>query len=235
MVHPRSQYCTRSDIFELTPLDEKINFNIIGRDGGNIFKQCLMPPLRKQSRSGDEVRANERINFHSKHTTPEQLQAFYAMAEKNKNEQALLVPAVEERFFKLVEAGQKYGYDTDAIIEKPACLGSTVFETATLFSVKICKYILNRNIRVNNILVNFVYPVFSPIFGDAMWEKMLKKGINPKVISGRALILSCQTFLVLPFELVAQCYLSRPGHHGAERPGTPIFQNNSKFEFQTLI
>ena len=109
---------------------------------------------------------------------------------------------MEDRFFKLVEAGQKYGYDTDAIIEMPNLLGSTVFETATLFSAKICMYILNRNIRVNNILTNFVYPVFqiflssNPCSGCALkppdmsrslviWEKMLKKGINPKVITGR--------------------------------------------------
>ena len=84
----------------------------------------------------------------------------------------------------MVEAGQKYGYDTDAILEKPNLLGSTVFEAATLFSVEICKYILNRNIRVNNILTNFVYPVFHPN-SEVLWEKMLKKGINPKVITGR--------------------------------------------------
>ena len=108
-----------------------------------------------------------------------------------------VVLAIEDRFFKLVEAGQNYGYDTDSIIEKPNLLGSTVFETATLFSDKICTYILNRNIRVNNILTNFVYPVF-PVFlkpvskcseimshSLVIWEKMLKKGINPKVITGR--------------------------------------------------
>ena len=99
-------------------------------------------------------------------------------------EQSLLVPAIEDRFFKLVSAGQKYGYDTDAIMEKPNPLGSTVFEAATLFSDKICEYILNRNIRVNNILSNFVYPVF-PLTCEVTWEKMLKKGINPKVITGR--------------------------------------------------
>ena len=98
-----------------------------------------------------------------------------------------MIPAIEDRFFKLVEAGQKYGFDTDAIIEKPNLLGSTVFEAATLFSAKICKYILNRNIRVNNILTNFVYPIFHPTF-EKLWEKMLKKGINPKVITGRVFI-----------------------------------------------
>ena len=104
------------------------------------------------------------------------------MDERN----SLHVPAIEDRFFKLVKAGKKYKYDTDAIIEIPSSIGSTVFETASLFSVKICEYILSRKIRVNNILVNFVYPQF-PIrafLDDNMLEKMLQKGINPKVISG---------------------------------------------------
>ena len=70
-------------------------------------------------------------------------------------------------------------------MEQPNDIGSTVFETATLFSVNICQYILTRNIRVNNVVANFVYPVFSLDFPTEMWEKMLKKGINPKVISGK--------------------------------------------------
>ena len=102
------------------------------------------------------------------------------------DEFSLLGPAIEDRFFKLVKAGEKYGYDIDAIMEKPTPLGSTVFETATLFSVKICRWILSRNIRVNNILANFVYPVFNADFDNEMWEKMLEKGVNPKVISGKA-------------------------------------------------
>ena len=95
-----------------------------------------------------------------------------------------LVPVIEDRFFKLVEAGQKYGYDIDAIIEIPDLLGSTVFEAATYFSVKICMYILNRNIRINNIQINFVSPVFHPT-SEVMLEKMIRKGFNPKVITGR--------------------------------------------------
>ena len=118
-------------------------------------------------------------------------------------------------------AGEKHKYDTDAIIEIPDDIGSTVFETASLFSVKICNYILDRNIRVNNILVNFVYPVFPipdlatfndyirklfesnnrklisidivyALFNEKMLEKMLQKGINPKIISGRDFIFESQ-------------------------------------------
>ena len=95
-----------------------------------------------------------------------------------------LVPVIEDRFFKLVEAGQKYEYDIDAIIEKPDLLGSTVFEAAIDFSDKICMYILNRNIRINNIQINFVSPVFHPT-SEVMLEKMIRKGFNPKVITGR--------------------------------------------------
>ena len=128
-----------------------------------------------------EFRDHQNPNFP---TSIEQSEALFEMFKKLQFAQSLLVPAIEDRFFKLVQAGQKYGYDTDAILEKPDLLGSTVFEAATLFSVKICKYILNRNIRVNNILTNFVYPVFHPN-SEVLWEKMLKKGINPKVITGR--------------------------------------------------
>ena len=134
--------------------------------------QCLVPALLVTRR--DDVNAcvkNDGMSIHSRQT-------------RNEYEQSLIAPAIEERFFKLVSAGQKYGYDTDAIIEKPNPLGSTVFEAATLFSDKICEYILNRNIRVNNILSNFVYPVF-PLNCEVTWEKMLKEGINPKVITGR--------------------------------------------------
>lgn len=109
-----------------------------------------------------------------------------------------LVSAIEDRFFNLVKAGEKYGYDTDAIIEKPDRIGSTVFEPATLFSGKICNYILSRNIRVNNILLNFVYPVFNLyILGPDNIEKMLKKGINPKVIPGGVLIVLLQVKIFL--------------------------------------
>lgn len=100
------------------------------------------------------------------------------------------IPAIEDRFFKLVKAGRKYKYNIDAIMEIPSNIGSTVFETASLFSVKICNHILSRKIRVNNILVNFVYPVFPirTLFDENMLKKMLQKGINPKIISGKDLI-----------------------------------------------
>ena len=182
MLYPCLQYCTRADILELIPIDKRIDFNIIGRDGGNIFYQCLMPAIQIWRR--DENQANKTPSFHSRTTTVEQEQVFFKMMEKILLAQSILVPEIEDRFFKLVAVGQKNGYDTDTIIEKPNVLGSTVFEAASLFSVKICKYILNRNIRVNNILTNFVYPVFHPT-SEAIWEKMLKKGINPKVITGR--------------------------------------------------
>ena len=182
MLNPYPKYCTRADILELTPIDERIDFNIIGRDGGNIFYHCLMPAIQIWRR--DEIQANKTPSFHSRTTAVEQEQVFFEMMEKILLAQSILVPEIEDRFFKLVAAGQKNGYDTDTIIEKPNVLGSTVFEAASLFSVKICTYILNRNIRVNNILTNFVYPVFHPT-SEAIWEKMLKKGINPKVITGR--------------------------------------------------
>ena len=143
---------------------------MIGRDGGNIFKQCFQPVI--QLDGNDYFR-----------TTTDQSLAFIQKIMRLQNKQSL-VPVIEDRFFKLVEAGQKYGYDIDAIIEKPDLLGSTVFEAAIDFSDKICMYILNRNIRINNIQINFVSPVFHPT-SEVMLEKMSRKGFNPKVITGR--------------------------------------------------
>lgn len=134
------------------------------------------------------VREDNSVNFHSKDWSPEKDIIFYQRHQKLLYEQNLLVPAIEERFFKLAKAGEKYGFDIDAIMEKPALLGSTVFETASLFSVKICKFILSRNIRVNHILADFncpAFPVLNPLFDEVTLEKMLKKGINPKIIPGR--------------------------------------------------
>ena len=193
MLYPCLQYCTRADILELIPMDKRIDFNIIGRDGGNIFYQCLMPAIQIIRR--DEFRATKIPSFRSGEATSIQ-DTFFETFKKMKLAQSILVPAIEDRFFKLVEAGQKHGYDTDVILETPNVLGSTVFEAASLFSVKICTYILNRNIRVNNILTNFVYPVFHPT-SEAIWEKMLKKGINPKVITGRVLTHQVQKFTFL--------------------------------------
>ena len=170
------------DIFELTPIDEKIDFNIIGRDGGNIFKQCFAPLLRKPIDRSKIRLSKIRVN--------EDWRAYLKRHEHMFDQHnAMHIPAIEDRFFKLVKAGEKYKYDTDAIMEIPSNIGSTVFETASLFSVKICNYILSRKIRVNNILVNFVYPVFPirTLFDENMLKRMLQKGINPKVISGKDL------------------------------------------------
>ena len=157
--------------------------------------QCLAPALFVTMRN-DRIEQSQLSNTST---------SKYVNAKNVDYEQSLLAPAIEDRFFKLVAAGKKYGYDTDAIIEKPNMLGSTAFETASLFSDKICQYILNRNIRVNNILPNFVYPIFPGNLEAPncekmnkkiymIWEKMLKKGINPKVITGRVLTNQALTF-----------------------------------------
>ena len=149
-----------------------------------------MPGLRTKSHRemSEDPYFTKMVNVHARNNTRKQSYKFVEFADNFIREIHALVPAIEERFFKLLHAAEKYGYDTDRIIEHPTPLGSTVFETATLFSVEICKYILRRNIKVNNILANFVYPVFNLLFDEKMWEQMLKKGINPKVISGRASI-----------------------------------------------
>ena len=158
----------------------------------NIFKQCFAPGLRNQeSRYGVNTGfGDEGLNVHSKNYSRKKEIEYIQRFQRKLHKQNILVPAIEDRFFKLVKAGEKYGYDIDAIMEKPALLGSTVFETASIFSVKICKFILSRKIRINQMLVNFIYPVFpfhDPLFDEATLEKMLKRGINPKIISGRDL------------------------------------------------
>ena len=161
---------------------------VAGRDGGNIFDKCLAPLLRvRMPESFEAVRnSNIKINPHLKNIKSEEIKYTNDMRSEMLRQWSHLIPAIEERFFMMVNAGKRYGYNTNALIEKPTFLGSTVFEAASLFSKKICKYILDRNIRVNCILHNFIYPVFNwIIFDDKMIEKMLLKGINPKIISGK--------------------------------------------------
>ena len=73
MLYPCLQYCTRADILELIPMDKRIDFNIIGRDGGNIFYQCLTPAIQFYRRQ--EFRDHQSPNLHSRQTTVEQSQA----------------------------------------------------------------------------------------------------------------------------------------------------------------
>ena len=161
---------------------------VAGRDGGNIFDKCLAPLLRvRMPESLEMVRnPNIKINPHLENIKLEEIQYTNEIRSEMTRQWSHLIPAIEERFFMMVDAGKKYAYSTNALIEKPTFLGSTVFEAASLFSKKICKYILDQNIRVNCIQHNFIYPVFNwIIFDDKMIEKMLLKGINPKIISGK--------------------------------------------------
>ena len=194
---------------ELNPIDEKIDFNLIGRDGGSIFRMCLSPALKVKQYKTLSRNPNSSVftqNIHTRKVTRGYWQNFLESSVKLMDEMSLITPAIEERFFMLVKAGQKYGYDTDQLIERPDPIGSTVFEAATQFSAKICQYILGRKIRVNNVLANFVYPVFNiKLFNDEILEQMLLKGINPKVISGKDFSLSVNKnkFLFQPTKLIA--------------------------------
>ena len=91
-----------------------------------------------------------------------------------------LAPETEKLFYFLVEEGKKHGFDVDSILEIPRSAGSTCFSLASHLSDKISKYIIDREVNVNNITIDmnvssFKYPDLA--------VPMMRKGINPHVIN----------------------------------------------------
>ena len=129
---------------------EQVDFGYIGIDGLTIYRSCF----------------EKYLNARNLLKVPE--------AEWSK-----IVLKAEEVFFFLVDQGNKNGYNVDAILEKPIDNGETCFHIASRCSKMICSYVIQRDIRVNNIdlammVPDFKYPEFT--------IQMLKKGINPLVI-----------------------------------------------------
>ena len=91
-----------------------------------------------------------------------------------------VVKDTEKVFWYLVEQGTKYGFNVDSILEIPDSTGDTCFSIASRCSEKISKYIIERGIKVNSIRTEMMIPDFR--FPDLSIQ-MMKKGINPYVIS----------------------------------------------------
>jgi len=92
-----------------------------------------------------------------------------------------LVLRTEKMFFYLISvAEKKLGRDkVDQIIERPDDGGDTVFLTTSRLSEKISSWILDRNIDVAFVNVEWSTPHF---FYQSLVEKMLLKEINPFVV-----------------------------------------------------
>ena len=91
-----------------------------------------------------------------------------------------LVSKTETVFDYLVEEGNERGFDIDSILEIPASGGRTCFQAASKRSKAISKYIIERGIKVKSIDIRMVIPKFE--YPD-LAIPMMKKGINPHVIS----------------------------------------------------
>ena len=91
-----------------------------------------------------------------------------------------LVRKTEEVFFFLIEEGKKYGFNTDRILEIPTVTGGTCFSVASHTSEKISNFIIAREIKVNSINTKMMTPNF---INSDLAVKMLKRGINPHIIS----------------------------------------------------
>ena len=93
-----------------------------------------------------------------------------------------LMSKIEEIFFFLISAAKEHldEEEINQIIESPDHGGGTLFSTASYLSKKISRWILDRNVEVAFVDNMWLTPQF--LF-KSNYEKMLKKGINPFVVS----------------------------------------------------
>ena len=134
---------------------ENVNFGFIENFAGNtqemtIYRRCF----------------NQYLNARYSLKLPE--------AEWSK-----LVTKTETVFFFLVEQGIKNGYNVNSILEIPDSSGNTCFACASQCSRKICNYIIESGIKINNITTLMIVPEFK--YPD-LTIQMMEKGINPYVI-----------------------------------------------------
>ena len=102
--------------------------------------------------------------------------------QKNDPSFGNLMSKIEENFFFLISAAKEHLEEEkiDRIIESPCNSGQTVFGFVSFSSEKISGWILDRNIDVAFVDDTWLTPQFR--FKSNV-EKMLKKGINPFVVS----------------------------------------------------
>ena len=93
-----------------------------------------------------------------------------------------LMSKIEETFFFLISKAEEKltEEEINRIIESPDHAGNTVFSSASTRSEKISGWILDRNIDVAFVDDTWLTPQFS---FESNFEKLLKKGINPFVVS----------------------------------------------------
>ena len=106
------------------------------------------------------------------------------IAAKNKNHPLLrsLVSKIEETFFFLISKAEEKltEEEINRILESSDHFGQTVFSTASYLSEKMSEWILERNIDVAFVDFHWLTPQFK---FKSIVERMLKKGINPFVVS----------------------------------------------------
>ena len=92
-----------------------------------------------------------------------------------------LMSKIEETFFFLISRAEEKltEEEINRIIESPDDSGTTVFGAASYLSEKISEWILERNIDVAFVDNQWQTSAFS---FKSIFEKMLKKGINPFVV-----------------------------------------------------
>jgi len=129
---------------------EKIDFGFVGRDGLTIYRNCFRKYMDRR--------------FTQK---------------RPKEEWSKVLAETEDIFDFLVKEGNQNGFNVDSILEIPDSSGSTCFSIASDCSKKICSYIIERGIQVNNIKTTMMIPQFTY---PELAIKMMEKGINPYVI-----------------------------------------------------
>ena len=141
-------------------------------------------------------RTNKRIAEHSEYYSP-------------------IIDQMENVFFFLINEAQIRDFNTDEILEIPTFIGQTCFSRAASTSKKISRYILERNIKVNTINVSMDIPRFH--FPDSSLQ-MMKKGINPYVISydGGSEIERYPSSFETPEQKIMSSKFSRSIHYSLE-------------------
>ena len=92
-----------------------------------------------------------------------------------------LMSKIEETFFFLISKAEEKltEEEINRIIESPDHSGITVFQVVSCLSKKISEWILDRDIDVAFVDSRWLTPQFR---FESMFEKMLRKGINPFVV-----------------------------------------------------
>ena len=129
---------------------EKVDFDFVGRDGLTIYRNCF------------------RFYMDCRFTQ-----------KKPKEEWSKIVAETEEIFDFLVTEGNKNDFNVDSILEIPDSSGATCFSIASDCSKKICNYIIERGIQVNNIKTTMMIPQFTY---PELAIKMMENNINPYVM-----------------------------------------------------